>query len=118
MDMGRYGEAVGHLKSVLKADADNVDGLIDLGICYTAKGFYAEAHRHLRRAETLSPEDALCHYYLAGLAAAQHQTDEALGHLKRAATREPERVRMWADSDRLFDALRADGRFQDILRPS
>ncbi|MEW5852996.1 MAG: tetratricopeptide repeat protein [Myxococcota bacterium] len=118
MDLGRHSDAITHLRNVLRAEADNVDALVDLGICYTAKGFYQEAEKSLTRAETLAPEDALCQYHLAALNAVRGNRDRALTHLANAAVRERDRVRLWADADRLFDAMRADPRFQDILRPS
>lgn len=118
MDSGKYQDAITHLKAVLKVEPKSVDALVDLGICYTAKGFYSEAEKSLKRAQELGPDDALCQYYLAALCAAQNQVDAALAHLEKAVAKERDRVAMWADKDRMFDQLRGNGRFQDILRPS
>lgn len=106
MDMGRYGEAIPHLREVVKAEPDNLDAHIDLGISYTSKGFYEEAEKALLRALELDEGDIMANYHLAALRSAQDRVDECLLALGKAAEVERERVRAWAEADRFFDNVR------------
>lgn len=111
MDMGRYGEAIPHLREVVKAEADNLDAHIDLGISYTSKGFYDEADKALGRALELDENDLMANYHVAALRAAQGRTEDCLVALRKAATAEQERVRAWVEADRYFDAVRTHPEF-------
>ena len=41
--------------------------------------------------------------------------DEALEQLERAMALEPERVRMWVETDRMFDGLKEDATFAQLV---
>ena len=68
VDVGEYAEAIRLLKEIARAEPNNVDALIDLGIAYSAQGFYSqEARPTLRRATETSPEELAATYHLATL---------------------------------------------------
>lgn len=106
MDMGRYGEAIPHLREVVKEEGDNLDAHIDLGISYTSKGFFEEAEKSLAKALALDASDIMANYHLAALRSAQERPEECIEALGRAAEVERERVRAWAEADRFFDNVR------------
>jgi tetratricopeptide (TPR) repeat protein len=118
MDMGRYGEAIPHLREVTKSEPDNLDSHIDLGISYTSKGFYEEAEKALGRALALDGGDIMANYHLAALRSAQGRTDDCIEALSRAAEVERERVRAWAEADRFFDNVRRSEGFLTLFHDS
>src|SRR5207244_4307175 len=116
IDVGEYAEAIRHLKDVTKREADNIDALIDLGIAYSAQGFYEEAQRAFAQAQEVDPKEVLAPYHLAALFAAWERPEDAVRHIETALTLDPERVRVWVDNDRMFDALRGHPDFARLLR--
>ena len=48
----------------MRLEPSNFEALLDLGICYAQKGFYAEAERCYARAGELQPDDLLLNYNL------------------------------------------------------
>ena len=115
IDVERYPEAIGHLKRIVKRFPEHVEAYVDLGIAYTAQGFYAEAEGILRAALGVDSHDFASHYHLAGLYAAWGRTEESLDHLEIAATCDHERMRMWLKDDRLFDSVRGEDRYLKLL---
>jgi len=115
IDVERYPEAIGHLKKIIKRYADHIEAYVDLGIAYTAQGFYAEAESVLKAALAIDAEDFAAHYHLAALYATWGRTDSCFEHLELAATRDHEKMRAWLRDDRLFDLLRDDQRYAKLL---
>ncbi len=115
IDLERYADAIGHLKRIIKMHPEHVEAYVDLGIAYTAQGFYAEAESVLGKALTVDPHDFATHYHLAALYSSWGRTGEALDHLEIAASHDRERIRQWLRDDRLFDSLRTDDRFLKLL---
>ncbi len=111
IDLERYPEAIGHLKEIVLSHPEHVEGFVDLGIAYTAQGFFAEAEAALSRGQQIDPHDFACHYHMAGLYAAWGKPESAFEHLNIATTRDPEKLRLWLEDDRFFDSLREDERF-------
>ncbi len=115
IDLERYPEAIGHLKRIGKDFPDYVEAHVDLGIAYTAQGFYAEAEGSFRTALSQDEHDFASHYHLAALYATWDRPRESLDHLEIAASQDRERVRIWLREDRLFDPLREHERYQKLL---
>ena len=115
IDLEHYPEAIGHLKKIVKAHPEHVEAYVDLGIAYTAQGFYAEAEGMLKKGLEIDDQDFSSHYHLAALYATWGRLPEALEHLETAATHDQEKARQWLREDRLFEPLRNEERYQRLL---
>ncbi|MEZ4269901.1 MAG: tetratricopeptide repeat protein [Myxococcota bacterium] len=115
IDIESYPEAIGHLKRIIKDHQDHVEAYVDLGIAYTAQGFYAEAEGTLFAALKIDSHDFASHYHLAALYAAWCRHEDALNHLEIAATHDQEKMRTWLSEDRLFDPLRGEARYLKLM---
>jgi tetratricopeptide (TPR) repeat protein len=115
MERNHVHQAISHLKyaaSLLPGDAEI---RVDLGMAYIQAGFYEQAEIILREVLGSDPENLHAHYNLAAIYADWEKTEAAIGHLKQAAATGFIRVRDWLADDRMFDKLRADGRFKKFL---
>ena len=117
IDLERFPEAIAHLKKIIKSHPEHVEAFVDLGIAFTAQGFYAEADSILAEALRIDPHDFAAHYHLAALCAAWGKAQGALEHLEVAAAQDHEKTRTWLKDDRMFDTLRHEERFQRLLVP-
>ena len=102
--------AIRQLREVVRLEPEDVDAKIDLGVCYTRKGFYAEA-------EAEREGDVHLHYSLASLYIQWKRVPEALSQLGKALGRDRERVRAWLATDPTFDPLRGTGELDRLLHP-
>ncbi|HET6343767.1 MAG TPA: tetratricopeptide repeat protein [Myxococcota bacterium] len=115
IDLERYPEAIGHLKKIIKGHPEHVEAYVDLGIAYTAQGFYAEAEAVLRKALEVDSHDFSSHYHLAALYATWGRLSDALDHLETAATQDEEKTKQWLRDDRLFEPLRNEERYAKLM---
>jgi len=115
IDLERYPEAIGHLKTIVRACPDHVEAFVDLGIAFTAQGFYAEAETTLEKALEIDGHDFASHYHLAALYATWDRPNDALDHLETAATHDREKMRLWLRDDRLFDPIRSEERYSKLM---
>lgn len=115
IDLERYPEAIGHLKKITKAHPEHVEAYVDLGIAYTAQGFYAEAEGVLQKAIEIDAHDFSSHYHLAALYATWGRPSDALDHLEIAAKQDEEKARQWLRDDRLFEPLNNEARFNKLI---
>lgn len=115
IDLERYPDAIGHLKRIIRSHPEHVEAYVDLGIAFTAQGFYAESENTLQRALGIDPHDFASHYNLAALYAVWSKPDEAFEHLALASRQDKDQARLWAQEDPLFDSVRDDERFQRSL---
>jgi len=115
IDLERYADAIGHLKKIIKDYPAHVEAYVDLGIAYTAQGFYAEAETVLKDGLAIDEHDFALHYHLAALYVAWRRNGDALPHLEMAAAVDPEKLRLWLRDDRLFDLIRNEARVLELL---
>lgn len=115
IDLERFPEAIGHLKQIIKEHPEHVEAYVDLGIAFTAQGFYTEAESILQRALKIDEQDFASHYHLAALYATWGRLGESLKHLEVAAAHDRERTQLWIRDDRMFDALRHDERYAKLV---
>jgi len=115
IDLERYPDAIGNLKQIIKTHPQHIEAFVDLGIAYTAQGFYAEAEGILKKGLEIDGHDFATHYHLAALYSAWGRPREALDHLEVAATRDRDKVRLWLRDDRLFDPLRGEERYLKLM---
>jgi Flp pilus assembly protein TadD len=115
IDLERYPEAIGHLKKIVREHPEHVEAYVDLGVAYTAQGFYEEAEGVLLRALAIDAHDFASHYHLAALYATWERPAAALDELELAAAQDAEKARDWLHDDRAFEALHDDPRFRQLL---
>ncbi len=118
IDLERYPDAIGHLKQIVKQHPEHVEAYVDLGIAYTAQGFYAEAEAIFERALEVDGEDFAAHYHLASLYATWERPADALRHLEVASKQDAEKMREWLQDDRLFDGMRDNEAFIELSQPT
>ncbi len=116
MDEGDYRAAIGQLKEVVKLEAKNFEGWLDLGICFAQKGFYAEAERAYGEARRLKPDDLLLDYDTAALYAQWGKREQALEALRRALAADPPKVRGWLESDPMFRSLEGTPEYDALAK--
>jgi Tfp pilus assembly protein PilF len=116
MDEGDYRAAIVQLKEVTRLEPDSFEAYLDLGICYSQKGFYEEAERAYLRAGELNGDDLLLKYNVAALYAQWGRPREAKDALARAVAQDAVKVRVWLASDPMFDVLSGDPEFEALLR--
>lgn len=114
IDLERYPEAIAHLKKIVRHHPEHVEAFVDLGIAYTAQGFFAEAEGVLRRAIDIDAHDFAAHYHLAALYVSWERKDQAFEHLKLAAAQDAEKLQEWLQDDRAFEALADDPRYEQL----
>ena len=115
MDEGDYRTAIGHLREAARLDPESFETHLDLGLCYAQKGFYEEAERCYKTAAGLEPEDVLLNYNIAALYALWEKPAAALPALKKALEKDPVKVRAWLQSDPMFDSLKTEPEFQQLV---
>jgi tetratricopeptide (TPR) repeat protein len=116
MEQGKIHDAIRHLKLASDQFPSDMDILVDLGMAYIQAGFYEEAQSTLSKVISRDPENLHAHYNLAAIYTDRGEHDQAFSHLQRACAIGPVRVRDWLSDDRMFDKLRTDRRFKDLLR--
>ena len=115
MDEADYRGAITQLNEAVRLEPENYEAHLDLGICFAQKGFYQEAERCYAKARELSPDDVLLNYNVAALYSLWDRHPEALTALKKALEKDPQKVRSWIAADPMFDALKGNAQFEQML---
>jgi len=115
IDLERFADAIGHLKRIVKSHPDHVEAFIDLGIAYTAQGFFAEAETVLKKSIEIDKDDFASHYHLAALYVSWSRHDDALEQLELAGAQDRDKVRQWLREDRVFDPLHDHERYSTLM---
>ena len=100
--MNRLPDAIKYLKRILKAEPETIEAHVDLGIAYTAQGFYVEAERSLEKALELDKNDFATRYHLAALYAIWEQPERAIEQLEAASGVDHSKLKLWARDDQAF----------------
>ncbi len=116
IDVEAYPEAIQHLKTLLKRNPEHINGLIDLGIAYTAQGFLEEAENVLGQALERDEFDFGAHYHIAALYAVWERQGECLDHLDVCLGQDRSKCLSWMRDDSIFDAIRKDKRFESLVQ--
>jgi TolB-like protein len=112
---GRHEEAIAELINAKEALPDNTEAISFLGYAYAAAGRSDEARETLNELHEQSGRSRVPPYHLAIIHAGLGQDDEAIEWLERAF--EKHSVDLFTlKVEPMFDALRRDHRFQDLLR--
>ncbi|MBN1959344.1 MAG: tetratricopeptide repeat protein [Deltaproteobacteria bacterium] len=115
IDLGRHTEAIHHLKRIIKTHPQHIEIWIDLGIAYTAQGFFAEAESAFKKGINIDNQNFGSHYHIAALYTSWNRHRDALDFLETAKTIDSERTRKWLLEDRVFDPLRDEPRFKKLI---
>jgi serine/threonine protein kinase/TolB-like protein len=112
---GKFKEAIPEFEASLKLGGDNNGFLSELGQTYALAGRTAEARNVLERLQTLSRQRYVLPTFIAMLHGALGEKDEAFQYLNRGYA---ERCRPMAflKVDPLWDPLRSDPRFSELLK--
>src|SRR4030095_2645022 len=113
--MGTHENAINELKKAVELSVGNTEALSFLGFAYAAAGKGAEALKTLHELEEQSKRGHVPPYHLAIVHAGLGQGDEAFARLEQAF--EKHAVDLFTlKVEPMFDNLRSDHRFQDLLR--
>ncbi len=110
--------AIGLLREVVRLEPENFEAHLDLGVCFSRKGFFAEAERAFLAALALRPEDLYALYGLATLYTLWRQDEKALRMLDQCFRGDPDRARAWLTEDPTFDRLRGSPEIGALLEDS
>jgi len=109
MQMGKFDEA----KAEFAKLPGNMQSTIWEAILYERQGNRAESNRLLQQVQQTAGDTA--HYQYAEVLAQQHRTDDAIAELERAwAARDDGLTGL--KTDKMFDPIRNDPRFRDIVK--
>ena len=111
---GRYGEARAALERSLAGSTAMRPGWRASG-ALRVPGHRAEALRQLEQLDRLAARGHVAPFWHALLYAGLGDVDAAIGHLERSYTQSDVWL-VWINTDPRLDCLRADSRFQDLLR--
>jgi DNA-binding SARP family transcriptional activator/Tfp pilus assembly protein PilF len=112
---GRHAEAVEELRKASELSAGNTEALSFLGFAYAAAGERAEALKALGELVERARRSHVPPYHFAILQAGLGEKDQALAWLERAF--EKHSVDLFTlKVEPMFDGLRSDPRFQDLVR--
>jgi tetratricopeptide (TPR) repeat protein len=115
MERGKIHDAIRHLRVACEQYPADTEILVDLGMAYIQAGFYQEAEQTLVRVLDGDSRNLHAHYNLAAIYTDWGKKDLAIQHLNRACAVGPTRVRDWLSDDRMFDKLRTDRRFIELV---
>jgi eukaryotic-like serine/threonine-protein kinase len=112
---GSYEQAIDASKKAVSLSENAPARSIGLGEAYALAGKKAEAREILRQLRERSSHAYVSPVFLARLELASGNREQALAHLEQAYRSRDQYV-VWLRAERAFDPLRADPRFQDLLR--
>jgi tetratricopeptide (TPR) repeat protein len=108
-----YKEAIAEFEKLLASSPDNAGALGGLGYTYAVAGRKAEARKVLDRLTELSKREYVPAIFVADVHVGLGEKDKAFEWLEKGFE---ERSLMFTKVDPMFDPLRSDPRFADLLR--
>ncbi|MBA3767808.1 MAG: tetratricopeptide repeat protein, partial [Acidobacteria bacterium] len=113
--LGIHADAISELKKAVEFSLGNTEALSFLGFAYAAAGQGEDALRTLHELDERSKRGYVPPYHLAIVHAGLGQKDQAFGWLEQAF--EKHAVDLFTlKVEPMFDSLRSDERFEDLLR--
>jgi Flp pilus assembly protein TadD len=108
-------QAIAACQQAVKLSGNAPSRAVGLGESYAAAGRKPEAQEVLRQLRERSTQTYVSPVFLARLYLASGEREQALTRL-REAYESRDYYLVWLNVERAFDPLRADPRFQDLLR--
>jgi serine/threonine protein kinase/tetratricopeptide (TPR) repeat protein len=112
---GKYDQAIAACQQAVKLSGNASSRAVGLGEAYAAAGKKSETKEVLRQLRERSTETYVSPVFLARLYLASGEREQALAQLNEAYE-DRDHYLVWLNVERAFDPLRADPRFQDVLR--
>jgi tetratricopeptide (TPR) repeat protein len=112
---GRFGEARAALERSLAGSGGHASGLASLGHLFGVTGQLEEALGMLDRLNRLDSGRYVAPFWHSIVHAGLGDVDAAIGHLERSYAQSDVWL-VWLNTDPRLDSLRADPRFQQLLR--
>jgi len=110
-----YPQAIAEFRTALEFAEENPQSIAGLGRAYAESGSQAEAQKILNELLARSKRDYFPAWAIATVYIGLGDKDRALQWLGKAVEERGEYV-VWLKTDPLYDPLRSDPRFQDLLR--
>jgi Flp pilus assembly protein TadD len=108
-----YKEGIAEFEKVLAISPGNPSGLLDLGYAYAVTGRRAEAQKALDQLNELSKQKYVPPYHRAVICVGLGEKDQAFEWLEKAYV---DHFIVLIKVQPVFDPLRSDPRFTDLLR--
>ena len=83
-DSGFYQKAIDNYNKYLEKESNNVDVIIDMGVCYYQLGNYDAAIKTMEKGITLNPKHQIAHFNMGIVSSAKGDHDNALKFWKKA----------------------------------
>ncbi len=83
-DSGFYQKAIDNYNKYLEEESNNVDVIIDMGVCYYQLGNYDAAIKTMEKGITLNPKHQIAHFNMGIVSSAKGDHDNALKFWKKA----------------------------------
>lgn len=115
LQMGLPGEALAALSRARSVSRAESEIEADLALAYAIAGRTSEARRTLARLKKLSGEKYVSAYLIGSFYTGLAEKDQALRWLKKAHQERSANL-VFLNADPLFDGLRSDNRFQELVR--
>jgi len=113
---GKFQEAISEYQKAIELSDGSQGPAIGLAHAYSASGKKAAAEKILRDLERKSKEISISPYTMATIYAGLGENDRAFEFLEKAYSEKSLDIPVLLKSDFLLDGLRADPRFQNMLR--
>jgi eukaryotic-like serine/threonine-protein kinase len=110
-----YAEALADCQHWVAATRDDPQAIASLGRVYARAGNRREAEKMLNRLQEISRQRFVSSYWIATVYVGLGDKDQAFHHLEKAFD-ERYFLMVWMNSDPLFDNIRSDRRFTDLVR--
>lgn len=111
---GMFAEAIAELQRAVTLSGGKPIMLAALGRSYAVSGKRREARKVLRLLREVAKQTYVSPYYVAALYAGLGQRDQAFQWLEKADLDRDDHM-IWLKVDPVWDSLRSDSRFQDVL---
>jgi serine/threonine protein kinase/tetratricopeptide (TPR) repeat protein len=113
--VGRHEEAIEYARRAAQVLGRTPYTLTRLAVAYARAGREGEARAVLSEVEAMSPDRYVSPQLLASVHASLGEREAAFGQLERALSIRDARL-LWLGVDPLFDGLREDARYEEVLR--
>lgn len=110
-----YADAIVEFQKAVSLSPNVTDYKGGLGYAYAVAGRRAEAHKVLEDLKARSQKNYVPWFYIAGIYAGLGEKDQAIAHLEKAYSQREQGLAVMK-REPMFDPLRSDPRFQDLLR--
>ena len=112
---GKFGEARAAFERSLAGSQGHASGVAGLGHLFAVTGHKEDALRMLDQLDRLAARGYVAPFWHSMIHAGLGDADAAIGHLERSYTQSDVWL-VWLNTDPRLDSLRADPRFQQLLR--